>query len=118
MRGNTGLKACAPLRSSDLCSFEGFCDISCNSFSKSPLSQTENNNIQMKRPDRPSDRRLRPLQIRRARKEDREAIWQIFRAVVREATLTSLTRTFHAGKRWLTGSVRKRAVTSLYRIKE
>src|SRR5438874_13371580 len=26
--------------------------------------------------------RLRPLQIRRARKEDREAIWQIFRAVV------------------------------------
>src|SRR6266481_5238462 len=27
-------------------------------------------------------RRLRPLQIRRARKEDREAIWQIFRAVV------------------------------------
>ena len=37
----------------------------------------------MKRPDRRSkDRRLRPLQIRRARKEDREAIWQIFRAVV------------------------------------
>src|SRR5712672_3964125 len=37
----------------------------------------------MKRPDRPSeDRRLRPLQIRRARKEDREAIWQIFRVVV------------------------------------
>src|SRR5258705_1398721 len=37
----------------------------------------------MKRPDRPSeDRRLRPLEIRRARKEDREAIWQIFRAVV------------------------------------
>src|SRR5205823_11600919 len=35
-----------------------------------------------------------------------------------EATLTSLTRRFHAGKRWLTGSVRKRAVTSLYRIKE
>jgi len=27
-------------------------------------------------------RRLRPLQIRRARKEDREAIWQIFRTVV------------------------------------
>src|SRR4029077_7814430 len=27
-------------------------------------------------------RRLQPLQIRRARKEDREAIWQIFRAVV------------------------------------
>src|SRR4026207_1913244 len=26
--------------------------------------------------------RVRPLQIRRARKEDREAIWQIFRAVV------------------------------------
>ena len=82
MRGNTGLKACAPLRSSDLCSFEGFCDISCNSFSKSPLSQTENNAVQMKRPDRPSGRRLRPLQIHRARKEDREAIWQIFRAVV------------------------------------
>jgi ribosomal protein S18 acetylase RimI-like enzyme len=37
----------------------------------------------MKRPDRRSkDQRLRPLQIRRARKEDREAIWQIFRAVV------------------------------------
>src|SRR5207248_4424001 len=53
--------------------------------------------------------RLRPLQIRRARKEDREAIWQIF---------TSLTRTSHAGKRWLIGSVRKRAVTSLYPIKE
>ena len=37
----------------------------------------------MKRPDRPrKDRRLQRLQIRRARKEDREAIWQIFRAVV------------------------------------
>jgi ribosomal protein S18 acetylase RimI-like enzyme len=29
-----------------------------------------------------SHRRLGPLQIRRARKEDREAIWEIFRAVV------------------------------------
>ena len=37
----------------------------------------------MKLPDRRSkDRRPRPVQIRRARKEDREAIWQIFRAVV------------------------------------
>src|SRR5437899_12328958 len=37
----------------------------------------------MTRPDRRhKDRRLRSLQIRRARKEDREAIWQIFRAVV------------------------------------
>ena len=31
---------------------------------------------------RTSHQRLRKLQIRRARKEDREAIWQIFRAVV------------------------------------
>jgi ribosomal protein S18 acetylase RimI-like enzyme len=46
-------------------------------------SQTENNNNQMTRPDRRhKDRRLHSLQIRRARKEDREAIWQIFRAVV------------------------------------
>ncbi|PYK26852.1 MAG: GNAT family N-acetyltransferase [Verrucomicrobia bacterium] len=37
----------------------------------------------MTRPDRRSkEQRLRPPQIRRARKEDREAIWQIFRAVV------------------------------------
>src|SRR5437870_12892167 len=37
----------------------------------------------MTRPDRRhKDRRLHSLQIRRARKEDREAIWQIFRAVV------------------------------------
>jgi ribosomal protein S18 acetylase RimI-like enzyme len=37
----------------------------------------------MKRFDRPNeDQRLQPLQIRRARKEDREATWQIFRAVV------------------------------------
>ena len=28
--------------------------------------------------------RLRPLQIRRARREDREAIWQIFRAVAKK----------------------------------
>jgi len=46
-------------------------------------SQTENNNNQMTRPDRRhKDRRLHSLQIRRARKEDREAIWQIFHAVV------------------------------------
>src|SRR5207245_5218044 len=37
----------------------------------------------MTRPDRRhKDRRLHSLQIRRARKEDREAIWQIFHAVV------------------------------------
>src|SRR5439155_6664920 len=37
----------------------------------------------MTRTDRRSkEQRLRPPQIRRARKEDREAIWQIFRAVV------------------------------------
>jgi ribosomal protein S18 acetylase RimI-like enzyme len=36
--------------------------------------------IRMTRSD--PHRRLRPLQIRRARKEDRKAIWQIFHAVV------------------------------------
>lgn len=37
----------------------------------------------MTRPDpRNRDRRLQSLQIRRARKEDREALWQIFHAVV------------------------------------
>jgi hypothetical protein len=44
LRGNTGLKACAPHRSPDPCSFEEFWVISCNSFSARPLSQTENNN--------------------------------------------------------------------------
>jgi len=39
----------------------------------------------MTRPDRRhKDRRLHSLQIRRAGKEDREAIWQIFHAVVAE----------------------------------
>ncbi|PYL98637.1 MAG: GNAT family N-acetyltransferase, partial [Verrucomicrobia bacterium] len=37
----------------------------------------------MTRPNRPNrDRQPRLLQIRRARKEDREAIWEIFHAVV------------------------------------
>jgi len=36
----------------------------------------------MRRPNARSDRRVQPLQIRLARKEDREAIWRIFHAVV------------------------------------
>jgi ribosomal protein S18 acetylase RimI-like enzyme len=36
----------------------------------------------MTRPNRRNRDRLRPLQIRRARKEDHETIWQIFHAVV------------------------------------